>query len=365
MDDHACPPKASRPATTISRLKRLSPSDHDISAHTQRELPSNGAGVNYVRHHSLMTRDLESSWDIVEKSLRKPLFYKSREARFYRYYAMLAACRRMAYPALLDVVETPLSSKIYSEYIEGTQPVRASVLRDAAEGIAELEAVSARYIASRPPSLKAPLDFWLMDFFRWPYMRHTRLNFQRFLGNLDPLPISDTTRDSLVRRLRALRPWLTSQAGRARRTRRCISHLDYAAKNMLVDGERLYLLDWSEVKVGRIGFDGGDYLGKLFAHASLERFKALRASFEKDYFAALDKTSIDASSRRDRSSAPRHDSPIAQARQNGRYLFTTLALWRCLQRQSIEGHLEANTTDELVAKLDYLLAEPERRLHIV
>ncbi|WP_110665611.1 phosphotransferase [Salinicola halophilus] len=335
-DHHNAPSQALPPA----RLTRLAPAESEWHAHTIRELPSNGAGVDYVRHHALTSRQTDTSWNVVEKSLRKPLLYRSREARFYRHYAMLTTCRRIAYPALLGVTETPRRSSIYSEYIAGKRPVREKLLHDAAGGIAELEAVSARYIAAGTAS--ARLDFWLMDFFRWPYLRHTRLNFQRFLVNLEIPEIASETRERLLPPLKALGPRLKARLRAAKETPRCVCHLDYAAKNMLVDGDRLYLLDWSEVKIGRIGFDGADLLAKLFVHTPLSRFDDVRRRFEQDYDQAL---------------AEDYGAHhlVATAAFNRQTLFTLLSLWRCLQQQTIRTHVEAGTLDVLVARLDYLL----------
>ncbi|WP_110687157.1 phosphotransferase [Salinicola aestuarinus] len=312
-----------------------------------RELPSNGAGVNYVRHHTLARHESSATWEVVEKSLRKPLLYRSREARFYRHYAMLASCRKISYPTLLKVVETPRHSAVYSEFIDGVRPVRGKLLQDAAAGIAELEAVSSRYIASPPPG--SGLDFWLMDFFRWPYLRHTRLNFQRFIGNLELADISPATRQRLSSQLRILAPALQRRLRRATRSRRCISHLDYAAKNMLVDDDqRLYLLDWSEVKVGRLGFDGGDFLAKLFSHTPLTRFDDLRQRFEEEYARVLTETH---GSRGD----------LAVSAENRQTLFVMLSLWRCLQRRTIIAQTDSRSTEAWVAKLDYLLSASHSR----
>ncbi len=211
----------------------------------------------------------------------------------------------------------------------------------AAAGIAELEAVSSRYIEHA--SATSALDFWIMDFFRWPYMRHTRMNYQCFLGNLDRLPLPSEQVRHYRQRLGKFKSWLKTRAAEARNSVRCICHLDYAAKNMLMAKNGLYLIDWSEVKIGRIGFDGGDYLSKLFIHTDLESFHALRKLFEQEYALAVD-----------------DDDLLPIAHRNRQYLFAILALWRCLQRQVIDVFIDKEQSSTLLDKLDYLLAEPER-----
>lgn len=325
----------------LNRIRRVVALPANTVRHTRRHLPSNGVAVNYVRHHRLHQEATGTVWNVVEKSIRKGLFYRNREARFYRHYDMLDACRKVAYPHLLGIVETPLSTLIYSQYIEGSQPVRSKLVGVAAEGIAELEEVSAARL--QQATCVQAIDYWIMDFFRWPYLRHTRMNFHRFIANLEPLLDSPAQARDYARRLHGIRPWLHALANEACRSPRCICHLDYSAKNMLLSADGLYLVDWSEVKVGRIGFDGGDYLSKLFMHTNAERFAVLRQRFERDHAMAL---------------ANKAWLPIAH--RNMRYLFIQLALWRCLQEHVIQTFIDDGKADQLLAKLDYLLAEPER-----
>ncbi|EJM78144.1 hypothetical protein PMI31_00537 [Pseudomonas sp. GM55] len=64
--------------------------------------------------------------------------------------------------------------------------------------------------------------------------------------------------------------------------------MDYLAKNFFVSPEGLQMIDWSEVKIGRVGFDGGAYLSAIFRQGDLTRFAKVRAEFLSAYAEALD-----------------------------------------------------------------------------
>jgi hypothetical protein len=48
------------------------------------------------------------------------------------------------------------------------------------------------------------------------------------------------------------------------------------------------MIDWSEFKVGRIGFDGGSYLSAVFRRSDMVRFATVRNEFITTYLEALD-----------------------------------------------------------------------------
>ncbi|NNG60263.1 phosphotransferase, partial [Pseudomonas fragi] len=196
--------------------------------------------------------------ELVEKSIRKMFFIGSQEARFYRQRDMLNASTRFQYPACLGVIETPWESLIFTEFVRGKPPRMPNIAPQLALGIAEQEALSHDYL-SRQSAHKAPL-FWSMDFYRPWFLLRPRFNFARCLPELERLGQSDERFSGLAEKFKAFTPLLARLSKAARRSPKCISHMDYLRKNLFVDKGQLLLIDWSEVKVGRVGFDGGAYL---------------------------------------------------------------------------------------------------------
>jgi len=100
----------------------------------------------------------------------------------------------------------------------------------------------------------------------------------------------------------------------------------------------LHLIDWSEVKVGRVGFDGGAYLGSLFRRKDMKVFLAAQAEFVEAYRTAL----------------PEHfDAELALG--NLRYVFLLTALFHCLRPETIEEYRERDRMGLLHEKYVYLL----------
>jgi len=101
------------------------------------------------------------------------------------------------------------------------------------------------------------------------------------------------------------------------------------------------MIDWSEVKIGRIGFDGGAYLSAIFRQGDMVRFAKVRAEFLSAYVEALDEQF-------DQQSALR----------NVDYFFLQNALWHFLRPKTIADYQRQGKLDLLHAKYEYLLALP-------
>ena len=283
---------------------------------TSRDLASNASFVNYVRFHRLIDPITGNPYDIVEKSIRKLAFISSQEARFHRHDGMLKGSIYFRYPPCLGVIETPWESLIFTRYVRGKPPRMEAVGLHLARGIAELENRSHGYLSSTP-YLRAPL-LWSMDFFRPWFLLRPRFNFARCLPALKQLALEDPRFAGLAERLTAFSPVLGTLARLAQRSQKCISHMDYLRKNLFIRKRRLYLIDWSEVKVGRIGFDGGAYLGSLFRRKEMTAFLAAQAQFNKAYSDAI---------------APQFDRE--EAMRNQHYIFCLrLCITACARKPS-------------------------------
>ncbi len=304
---------------------------------SSQDLDSNASFVNYVRHHRLVDPSNGKTLDLVEKSIRKVAFIGSQEARFYRTGDMLQGSEQFHYPACLGIIETPWESLIFTDFVSGKPPRMHSIAPQLALGIAELESLSHRYINSRPLH-QAPL-YWCMDFYRPWFLLRPRFNFARYLPELERLAQADERFTGLTNSFKAFEP-LVARLGRAARlSPRCISHMDYLRKNLFVDGAKLQLIDWSEVKVGRVGFDGGAYLGSLFRRKDMSLFLAAQQQFLDTYHAALPE-----------------DLDADEALRNLHYMFLLNALFHCLRPETIAEYQEKERMPLLRQKYDYLLS---------
>jgi hypothetical protein len=305
----------------------------DISS---QDLASNASFVNYVRHHRFTDPCTGQPVEVVEKSIRKVALLGSQEARFHREAGMLAGSTQFHYPACLGVIETPWESLIFSEFVRGKPPRMQAIARQLALGIAELEQLSHAHLQAQPPG-KAPL-LWSMDFFRPWFLLRPRFNFARCLPGLAQLGREDARFAGLAQRFEAFTPIIRHLAREARRSPRCISHMDYLRKNLFVDKGQLHLIDWSEVKVGRVGFDGGAYLGSLFRRKDMAVFLTAQNDFTNAYREAL---------------SPQFASE--QALRNVRYVFLLTALFHCLRPETLDEYRERERMPLLREKYDYLL----------
>jgi hypothetical protein len=303
------------------------------------DLASNASFVNYVRHHRLTDLATGATVDVIEKSIRKILFITSLESRFYRERNVLSESVHFKHPTCLGVIETPWESLIFTSYVQGRPPRMSSIAKTVAPGIAEIETLSSRHLGLAT-SWQAP-KFWTMDFFRPWYLLRSRFNYERYLHSLEELARDDNRFADLPRRLRALRPTLRREANGAKNSERCFCHMDYLRKNFFLSSQGLQMIDWSEFKVGRIGFDGGSYLSAVFRRSEMERFVTVRDEFLAAYLEKLD-------SRFDRQ----------QALRNLDYFFLQNSLWHFLRPKTIADHQRRGKLDLLLQKYEYLLALP-------
>ncbi|MNF79126.1 Phosphotransferase enzyme family protein [compost metagenome] len=207
-----------------------------------------------------------------------------------------------------------------------------------APGIAEIENLSSRYLGFSA-WWQAP-KFWTMDFFRPWYLLRPRFNFERYLHSLEELARYDDRFADLPRRFRAVRPILRHEANGAKNSQRCFCHMDYLRKNFFQSPQGLQMIDWSEFKIGRVGFDGGSYVSAVFRRSDMERFKTARAEFLATYVEVLD---------------PRFDRQ--QALRNLNYLFLQISLWHFLRPTTIADYKRRGKLELLHQKYEYLLAQ--------
>ena len=306
---------------------------------TTRDLESNASFVDYVRHHHLTHQPSGATLEVVEKSIRKLLFISSLESRFYRERGALAGGVHFKHPGCLGVIETPRESLIFTRFVKGRAPGMVKIAPQIAQGIAEIEKLSHQYL--QLANWRRQYRFWEMDYFRPWYLLRWRFNFVRYLPSLKELPADDVRFQGLAERLRRLQPALQRAQSRARNTQRCFCHMDYLAKNFFVSPEGLQMIDWSEVKIGRIGFDGGAYLSAVFRQGDMARFAIVRSEFLNAYVEALDE-------RFDQQSALR----------NVDYFFLQNALWHFLRPKTIADYQRRGKLDLLQEKYEYLLALP-------
>lgn len=301
------------------------------------DLNSNASFVNYVRHHRVSDPDTGVVVNVVEKSIRKIAFIGSQEARLHRRPQWLAQSTQFDHPQCYGVIETPWESLIFTSFVNGRGPRMHAITGELARGIAELEAISEQQLAQCRLA-ERPL-LWSMDFYRPWFLLRPRFNFARCVRCLFELERSDARFAGLAAQFKALRPQMAQQARLARSSPRCISHMDYLRKNLFVNKNRLLLIDWSEVKIGRVGFDAGAYLSSLFRRSDMPRFLAAKAAFEAAYVEALD---------------PRFDR--AEALRNARYVFLLNSLWHCLRAETIEEFQAKGRMELLREKYLYLLS---------
>ena len=343
MNAYSSPPSGSKNhyrwqrASLEQNLRILMPQwDGKALEISSQTLASNASFVNYVRHHRLEDPCTGQPVELVEKSIRKVAFIGSQEARLHRADGIFRGSTHFRHPACFGVIETPWESLIFTEFVRGKPPCMHAIARQLALGIAELESQSNNYLTHQPLSQKPLL--WSMDFFRPWFMLRPRFNFDRFLPALEQLGQEDERFAGLCRNFKALIPRLKKLGSQARRGTRCICHMDYLRKNLFLITGQLHVIDWSEGKVGRIGFDAGAYLGSLFRRTEIMTFLNARAEFIAQYRESL---------------ATRFDA--TEALTNMRYIFLMTALYHCLRPETITEHRTKGTLHLLREKYDYLL----------
>ncbi|WP_223511718.1 phosphotransferase [Pseudomonas sp. GL-B-19] len=299
-------------------------------------MDSNASFVNYVHHHRLTHRQTGVTLDVVEKSIRKLLGISSLESRFHREGSVLANSTHFQHPQCLGVIETPWESLIFTRFVRGKAPRMGKIATQIGQGIAEIENLTNLHL--RPENWQQRYRFWEMDFFRPWYLLRWRFNFVRYLPSLSELPTDDARFQGLKERLSGLQPALNLAKNRANNSPRCFCHMDYLAKNFFSSHGRFQMIDWSEVKVGRVGFDGGAYLSAIFRQEDMARFTRIRMYFLRSYIAALDE---------------RFDPQIAL--HNMDYFFLQNSLWHFLRPKTIADYQQRGKLDLLHEKYEYLL----------
>lgn len=303
---------------------------------TTTELSGNASFVNYVRHHHLEHPAMGAVLDVVEKSIRKVAFISSLEARFYRERQVLEGSVHFQHPACYGLMETPWESIIFTRFVQGRAPRMHAIATRVAKGIAELEQRSAAHLAAAPPRQR--FKYWQMDFFRPWYLLRPRFNYARHFRDLRALAAGDARFNGLQEPLRALIPVLRHLARTAQASPRCFSHMDYLRKNLFVSPEGLQLIDWSEVKVGRIGFDAGSYLSGLLRRRDMASYAKAQDEFVAAYSAQV----------------PEDPQRVA-ALENMRYVLLLNSLWHFLRPETAQAHRARDQMPLLREKLDYLI----------
>lgn len=323
--------------TLIQRLQFLLPDlDWATTSVTTKTLPSNASFVKYVRHHQLVDTRTGQTIDLVEKSIRKIFFVPSLEARFYSEQGVLADSQYFKHPTCYGVIETPWESLIFTQFVRGRAPYMHAIGSEIGRGIAEIENLSYPHLIAKDSD---SVKYWVMDFFHPWYLLRPRFSYARFFKNLRKLAKNDARFEGFEERMRAYGPQLQQLAKQAKESPKVFCHMDYLRKNLFVSPQGLQLIDWSEVKVGRIGFDGGSYLSALFRRNEMEVFFRVRDEFIQAYLDAL---------------SPDLDRLVAL--RNMRYVFLLSSLWHCMRPETIAEHQESFRMGLLWEKLEYLLS---------
>ncbi|KFE57645.1 phosphotransferase [Pseudomonas syringae] len=272
----------------------------------------------------------------MEKSIRKLGFVSSLEASFYRERHLFADSIHFQHPPCHALIDTPWESLIFIQFVEGKAPHLHAIAEKIARGIAEIESVSRQHL--RDSSRIQGLKHWRMDFFRLWYLLRPRFNFSRLLPSVRALATQDTRFAGLEAQLRPFIAQVRENARAAQRSPRCYCHMDYLRKNLFVSEQGLHLIDWSEVKVGRVGFDGGAYLSAVFRRNNMLRFRQVSEEFLTAYSQALT-----------------DDADRSLAIANVRYVFLLNSLWYCMRPQTIAEYSRTENLNELREKFEYLL----------
>ena len=249
---------------------------------------------------------------------------------------MLNSSTHFKHPPCYGLIETPWESLVFIHYVRGKAPRMHAIAGDVGRGIAEIESISHAYLKSA--GIGSAWKFWQMDFFRPWYLLRPRFNFTWFFKHLHQLAIDDNRFEGIEAQLRLFTPQLRAMARSAKTSPKCFCHMDYLRKNLFVSKQGLQLIDWSEVKLGRVGFDGGAYLSALFRRNGMEQYIAARDDFLEVYEDALD---------------PRFDRTSTM--NNVRYVFLLYSLWNCMRPKTIKEFRDAGKSELLREKMEYLL----------
>jgi hypothetical protein len=301
------------------------------------KLESNASFVKYVMRHKLQHKRSGASIVLVEKCISKLFFIRSLEARFIKYKSALNGSQIFHHPDCYAVIETPFESILLTQFVVGKAPKMHRIAPLIAKGIRETEQLTSLHLARDDAFGGA--DAWSMDFFRPWYLLRPRFSFQRYYKYLDAFAKVHTSLSRTAHSVRTLKPVVSQLAQRARTSERCLSHMDYLQKNIFCDPSgNLNIIDWSELKIGRVGFDAGAYLSTLFRRSEFSHFMKTQHVFLKNYLELLD-------------TAEERQSAI----NNIRYIFLLNSLWYFMRPETLAEHASGAKVDWLKIKLGYLV----------
>jgi hypothetical protein len=321
--------------TLNARLIRIFPAlrGTDFAVETS-ELGGNAWNTVSVLRHRIVPADGSAPLECVEKRLTKVLGIGPFEPLLQAWVSVLDAGRRLIRTAPLGVVETPLACYVYSEVVTGPHPNLGRIAAHAASGIAQMERASADLVRSLPAFTRRRMDF----FGPWSLWR-PRYNVALALRR--PILRRTPALDGVLQLALQLQPHVRRLAGSAQRSPCCFSHLDLLSKNIIETREGLHLIDWGEARIGRVGFDAGSYLHRLFRGNELSTFEQSRAVFMDSYLAHLPP-----------------DLDPRQVRRNALYFLTLRTLCFFLRPDVLRAN--AATPEVIERKLAWLLTAVEQ-----
>lgn len=301
------------------------------------KMSGNSAFVNYVYRHTITERSSGQSLEIIEKSIKKLMLTPSSESSFYRERSILARSSKFRHPRCYGVIETPFESIIFTRFVNGRPPRMADVCGAIARGISELECITHAHLNNT--GNRRRIAHWCMSFFQPWYLLRPKYNHSTLFKHLDLLGQTRNyrmpTRGEFKRKLSPLIAQLKSNA---LSSPRCFSHLDYLRKNLIQSKNSLFLIDWSEVRIGRIGFDSGAYLSNLFRNSDIQTFETLASKYLTTYYRELPS-----------------EHRNATTANNILYIFLLHSTWYCMRKDVIKNAANDIDPAPLGEKLDYLL----------
>lgn len=212
-----------------------------------------------LRHELHPVAAGEKPGAVIEKRVLSDLFGRPpAELLFYQGAAPALRLNPLDLPTLIGSERVGREDRLFLEALEGSPPGFSSVLKELGLGIAALELSSHAWFQGLTRGERkqfGPLEF----FGPGPFRRGFRSHYPRYLAVLICRRQSPGTRSRLARI-----GWVLAALERlVRRDPACLCHLDLSGKNLIRSGERLSLIDWGQVSLGRPGFDVATALAQL------------------------------------------------------------------------------------------------------
>lgn len=203
------------------------------------------------------------------------LFMLPREARLHKIVERAQNGHTPITPKFIGYRWKLWTSDLYIERIP-SEPLRLlDEVNDPGQFIANIENLTGSYLRNATIPAPAHLDFYLSGAARGPRynVMLTAAAYRARGGRM--ADIVDKTAPSLATAIQ--------QADEINMDgRRVVSHLDFFPKNF-IRYDRLYIIDWGEGYLGRVGFDAGAYLMVLFRNVSAQDFLPAAGTFLKAY----------------------------------------------------------------------------------